>query len=1153
MDKTKLKKPLAIAAGVIALLGIPVVAGLLIGKGEGSWVIMLVTFGALVLFLGLFLLFLKLWKAKKGSALGKLLRKDAKSTSLEGVESIRSNFEAGIEKLRNANKNVYDLPWFLMAGQAGAGKTEAIRRSHTKEDFPAGLNDLMQGVGGTLNMNWWFTNKGIILDTAGRIFEEKVVAGQTTEWSEFLKMLKQGRKNMPINGFILAIPADSLIRDTFAEIEEKASHIAEQITVVQNTLGVRFPVFIIVTKTDFIPGFREFVENVKEPRLQQQMLGWSNPKGLDEPFAPEQVDSYLNGVIEKLKKRRLTYMLDPRPDGDRRLSDLDALFTFPEALRDAVPNLRRYIEIVFSLNPWAQKPLFIRGIYFTSSLQQGDALDKAIADVMGKNLQEMTLSTFKKETPLFLRDTFFEKIYREYGLVTSAKQVKGAIRKRNMIFGIVSVLAVLSILAAAWFGSRSFRQQVGNEYGHWKFAADQFQPSATGATEWTRPIVYDTGIGANFASEKDIEFSAAGEDYTLPTYLSSLAGYSRSELKVPGVFKPLKFFDDVVTGDRLDRDRAFRQVFEGSVIKPILLNSRDKLREVTVDSWDQRSVDGLRAQVKMQMLLNQTDRGPEFSEQFYNELDALYFYLTEDKLGDEITEVYRDFYGSGYIADSGWPSSEFDPLYARAESIDDPALAGMASGLSLWLKEMDTIKGRQEKDLEQLTERLGHLEQLGQQEKTFLSGVLTSNRLEVSQVNQMKTDYSVYKASLQSFSANDTAFFFAEYYSKQINGSKRQVEDRVSQFADEMSTVGSDSDPLASSVLAKVKQKERSVLTSFDRLVSDDLVRRFESADAVYLAEDDGLSERLALYDGLQSDLAALDRTKLLNWIEGPKTLDKAEAQKAEALVRFDNYGGAYQKEMNELRSFVESRHGAIEKQITADYKGLLVSEVRSKVGFPVVVDAEKSVTPEGILEFGKRLATMSVHIASVQEKLDPVLSQDLETLVADLKRISQFIETHLTADALSAPAQFSVLSIGDTLRAVKAGGGSGELRASIFWRARLVQLGNQNVPLRMSNQSIGLGAVSLSSSSVEIVFSSTVGGSIGDVGRYNQTGSWSPLRLLLARDARPNPSIPGSYTFVRSVSLADGSRRPFAYSMQVSPALPTAQQWLKLSDLSNF
>ena len=63
-------------------------------------------------------------------------------------------------------------------------------------------------------MNWWFTNHGVVLDTAGRIMFQGVEAGKTSEWKRFLELLNKTRPACPINGLLLVIPADSLILDT---------------------------------------------------------------------------------------------------------------------------------------------------------------------------------------------------------------------------------------------------------------------------------------------------------------------------------------------------------------------------------------------------------------------------------------------------------------------------------------------------------------------------------------------------------------------------------------------------------------------------------------------------------------------------------------------------------------------------------------------------------------------------------------------------------------------------------------------------------------------------------------------------------------------------------------------------------------------------
>ena len=87
---------------------------------------------------------------------------------------------------------------------------------------------------------------------------EEVAPGASNEWGEFLKMLRQHRPNRPINGMVLVIPADSLIKDSVESIERKAGKIAQQLDLIQRTLEVRFPVFVVVSKCDLVSGFREF-------------------------------------------------------------------------------------------------------------------------------------------------------------------------------------------------------------------------------------------------------------------------------------------------------------------------------------------------------------------------------------------------------------------------------------------------------------------------------------------------------------------------------------------------------------------------------------------------------------------------------------------------------------------------------------------------------------------------------------------------------------------------------------------------------------------------------------------------------------------------------------------------------------------------------
>ena len=144
-------------------------------------------------------------------------------------------------------------------------------------------------------------------------------------------LLKKNRPNCPINGLFLVIPSDSLIKDSADSIQKKAGKIAQQLDVIQRVLDVRFPVFVVVTKCDKINGFREFFDGLTDPQLQHQMMGWSNPDPLDEPFKPEMVDKHLDQVAGRLRRRRLGLLRDPVPEnhGRRRTDEVDSLYALP--------------------------------------------------------------------------------------------------------------------------------------------------------------------------------------------------------------------------------------------------------------------------------------------------------------------------------------------------------------------------------------------------------------------------------------------------------------------------------------------------------------------------------------------------------------------------------------------------------------------------------------------------------------------------------------------------------------------------------------------------------------------------------------------------------------------------------------------------------
>jgi hypothetical protein len=556
----------------------------------GARIAIIVALGILILALlfGLYLL-LVFWVRRRraaelrGEIAGTAANRGITDAAARGrLEDLRRNFAKGIEKFEAAGKDFYGLPWYVIAGEPGSGKTEAIRRSQA--GFPPGLQDEFQGVGGTINMNWWFTNFAVILDTAGRLIFEEVEPGSTSEWREFLGLLKKYRYNCPINGLLLTIPVESLIRDSLEEMERKAGKIARQLDVIQRELEVRFPVFVLVTKCDLINGFREFFEDLNDPRAQQQMLGWSNPAPLDAPFRPELLDRHLRTVTDRLNRRRLGLLLDPvaTEPAHRRADEVDRLYEFPHSLAGLTPRLRRYLETIFVAGEWTSRPPFLRGIYFTSSMREGSALDEELAQVMGVPLDQLpTGRAWERDHTYFLRDLFLDKVFREDGLVTRASNTERLLLQRKLLFFGSGVLALLLLLVFGLVSYRSLQGSVLAQSGFWARATEGWTghlwqpiviPDPAGTTLFK--YVGDRPVGPGLTEETRAAFQH--KEFSLVQFHEALRELAGEPLGVPWIFRPLIF-----TGTDPDRDRqhAQRVLFEDSVIKPVLDATRQKMSE----------------------------------------------------------------------------------------------------------------------------------------------------------------------------------------------------------------------------------------------------------------------------------------------------------------------------------------------------------------------------------------------------------------------------------------------------------------------------------------------------------------------------------------------------------------------------------------------
>ena len=412
----------------------------------------------LVLIVGIVLLVRQLRQAQQAEAIESTLRTQAdadieRSTpgELAEMQSLKDELLAAIETLKSSGKKAGEdalakLPWYMVIGPAGAGKSELIRRSGLQFPLHDAANNprAVRGVGGTRSFSWWLAHEAVLLDMAGRTLATAAF-DDSGDWLSFLAMLRKQRPERPIHGVVVVVAIDQIADQPEARVDSIARAARERIEELVKNLGVVFPVYVIFNRCDQVTGFAEFFEDLG---AEQRREPWGATLSLERArsFASEVLfDEEFGVLLASLSERRVSRMA-AMPEAVTRARS----FVFPLQFDRVRGNLRRFVRTLFEHESGADAPPF-RGFYFTAAAQSGEPTDR----VMQPAVRNLGLSVRQPEgfTPphggaSFVRDLFTEVVFPDKALVTSSRGAQGTLKKRDRVligsfglaFGVLTLL-----------------------------------------------------------------------------------------------------------------------------------------------------------------------------------------------------------------------------------------------------------------------------------------------------------------------------------------------------------------------------------------------------------------------------------------------------------------------------------------------------------------------------------------------------------------------------------------------------------------------------------------------------------------------------------------------------------------------------------------
>ena len=409
--------------------------------------------GIVLLFVALEIL--RRWRVRRLNR--KMIADLTSSQSLDGaddgmdddIEILRQRFEDAMAVLKESPRsghNLYDLPWYLIVGPSGAGKTTILRNCGLRFPLAERLGvEMIEGVGSTRSCDWWLTDEAVLLDTAGRFITQDVnAAADASTWRGFLDILKTHRPRQPINGVLLVISvAETLVQDT-GERRRTVAAVRARLQEIMRGFGIRVPVYVLFTKADLIAGFAEFFEDLADEERGQV---WGVTVALDESRVGTKALGALHRGVDRFL-RRLSSHVPERLSEERVGESRRLIYAFPEQVAGMCPLLESFLAEVFRPDRYSMQPL-LRGMYFTSAIQQGTPIDRmktAYARAFG----------FSADRPhphhgptraFFITRLLTDVVMRESGLVGRSRTVE------RRIFLTWTGVCLVCLLAIAGLGT----------------------------------------------------------------------------------------------------------------------------------------------------------------------------------------------------------------------------------------------------------------------------------------------------------------------------------------------------------------------------------------------------------------------------------------------------------------------------------------------------------------------------------------------------------------------------------------------------------------------------------------------------------------------------------------------------------------------------
>jgi type VI secretion system protein ImpL len=352
-----------------------------------------------------------------------------------------------LDTLKNSTYDVrwrYKLPCLMMVGPSGSGKStllENLNFEHLTVD------------GSAIDSMWKLFKEGIIFELPRTDLAEET--GKF--WSFISELFVFIRPRRPLDGIIITLPADMLLSES-VDLEKQSKEIFERIFKFQHEVNFHLPLYLVITKTDIIPGFNEFVSLLNDD-AKQQIFGWSCPYTIHTAFSSKWISEIFETINEGIKRAIVSLA---RSD----CKHLEQAVLFEYRVKNIQPVLEQYLNVLLKTHS-PEEGLLLRGVYFVGQRQQ-DVMKRDFPDILRPSALSPTanfsLNHSYSNNVYFAQDLFMEKIFKEYNIAHPIRIDSVDMNKTEQRNKIIMAFGAAA-MAFGWFwGNHHIKNKIYDYY-----------------------------------------------------------------------------------------------------------------------------------------------------------------------------------------------------------------------------------------------------------------------------------------------------------------------------------------------------------------------------------------------------------------------------------------------------------------------------------------------------------------------------------------------------------------------------------------------------------------------------------------------------------------------------------------------------------------